>query len=308
MAANADHHLDISETHAFWDNTLPPRLTVKSGEVVEFETVEASDSQIVPGTSVEDLAKLDFSRIHPLTGPINVAGAEPGDTLQVDLLGFEHKGWGWTAQIPGFSLLAEDFPDPWLHIWELGDTTAEFRPGIVIPLEPFCGVMGVGPGEAGRVNTIPPRLNGGNVDIRQLVAGSTVYFPVLVPGALFSLGDTHAAQGDGEVCGTAIEATFTVRARFTVRKDLQVKELQYVAPPSVHRTGHTFNTTAHAPDLMVAAKNAVRYMIDHLVATKGLTRQEAYALCSVAVDLKISEVVDAPNWIVSASLPLGIFV
>ena len=178
----------------------------------------------------------------------------------------------------------------------------------MIPLEPFCGVMGVGPADPGRVNTIPPRLNGGNVDIRQLIAGSTVYFPVLVPGALFSLGDTHAAQGDGEVCGTAIEATFTVRARFTVRKDMSVPELQYAAPARANRTAASFNTTAHSPDLMVATKNAVRYMIDHLAASKGLTRAEAYALCSVAVDLKISEVVDVPNWIVSASLPLDVFV
>ena len=168
--------------------------------------------------------------------------------------------------------------------------------------------MGVGPGEPGRVNTIPPRINGGNIDVRQLVAGSTVYLPVLVPGALFSVGDTHAAQGDGEVCGTAIEAPMTVRLRFTARRDLQVKELRYSAPASVNRRSASFNTTGHSPDLMGAAKTAVRHMIDHLHAEKGLSRADAYALCSVAVDLKISEVVDAPNWIVSASLPLDIFV
>jgi acetamidase/formamidase len=302
------HRLDAPPTEAFWDNAVPPRITARSGEVVEFEIVDASDGQIAPGVAAETLTNLDFGRINLLTGPVAIEGAEPGDTLQVDVLGFESKGWGWTGEIPGFGLLAEDFPEPYLKTWELGKDTAEFAPGIVIPLEPFCGVIGVAPRDPGQLNTIPPRENAGNVDIRQLIAGSTVYLPVFIPGALVSLGDSHAAQGDGEVCGTAIEAPYTVRVRLTVRKDLHVRELQYEAPARANRTAATFNTTAHSPDLMEAAKQATRYMIDHLHETKGLTRAEAYALCSVAVDLRISEVVDQPNWVVSASLSLDIFV
>jgi acetamidase/formamidase len=302
------HRLAAQPTQAFWDNAVPPRITVKSGEVIELEAVDASDGQIGPGASAGMLTNLDFSRVNLLTGPVAVDGAEPGDTLQVDLVAFEGKGWGWTGEIPGFGLLADDFPEPYLKIWELEGDRAPFAPGIAIPIEPFCGVIGVAPREPGQFNTIPPRANAGNVDIRQLIAGTTVYLPVFVPGALFSLGDTHAAQGDGEVCGTAIESPYTVRVRLSVRKDLHVPELRYEAPPRANRTAATFNTTAHAPDLMEAAKQATRYMIDHLHETKGLSRADAYALCSVAMDLKISEIVDQPNWVVSASLPLDVFV
>ncbi len=238
-------------------------------------------------------------------------GAEPGDTLVVDIVSIKHKGWGWNSVLPGFGLLAEDFPEPYLHHYKLGETTCEFRPDIHIPYEPFCGVMGVGPREAGRFNTIPPRENAGNIDIRHLTPGSRAFFPVLVPGALFSCGDCHSAQGDGEVNGTGIETLMTVTLTFNVQKGANIPELRFITPPGKKLTvageGGYFVTTAHGPDLYKDTQQAIRYMIDHLATNYHMTREQAYCLCGAAVDLKISEVVDAPNWIVSAYLPLSIF-
>jgi len=308
----ATHHLDDTQPHAFWDNAYPPRLRIQPGDTVVFETLEASANQVTPQSSHEVVAKLDFSPIHPLTGPVYVEGAEPGDGLGVEVIRLKHKGWGWNAVIPGFGLLADDFSNPYLHHYKLGRTHCEFREDILIPYEPFCGVMGVGPKEPGRINTIPPRMNAGNIDIRHLTPGARVLFPVFVPGALFSCGDCHSAQGDGEVNGTGIETPMTVTLRFHVMKGANVPELRFITPPGQKLTvadeGGYFVTTAHGPDLFKDAQQALRYMIDHLSSEYHMTREQAYCLCGAAVDLKISEIVDAPNWIVSAYLPLSIFV
>ena len=311
MAFDIKHRLSQEHTHCRWDNSLTPLLRVEPGDVVQLETREASDKQIRPGSTVDILNQLDFSVIHPLTGPVEIVGAEPGDTLEVEILDIQPMEWGWTGIIPGFSLLASEFTEPYLKVWELQGDHAYFQPNIRIPLEPFCGVMGVAPTEAGSLDTIPPRLNAGNIDIKQLVKGAKVFFPVLYPGALFSLGDTHAAQGDGEVCGTAIEGPMLVTVRFGLHKDMPIPELQYTTPGSAVEKANVkgyYATTGHSPDLFVAAQKATRTMIDHLVKNYGLTRHEAFALCSVTVDLRISEIVDAPNWLVSAFLPLDIFV
>ncbi|HLZ80388.1 MAG TPA: acetamidase/formamidase family protein [Ktedonobacteraceae bacterium] len=305
------YRLTQQHTHCRWDNSIAPLVTVEPGDIVELETKEASDGQIVPGSSVDILAHLDFSVIHPLTGPVAVVGAEPGDMLEVEVLDIRSKEWGWTAIIPGFSLLADEFTEPYLNVWELQSDHAYFKPNIRIPLEPFCGVMGVALAEPGSLDTIPPRLNGGNIDIKQLVKGSKLFLPVLHPGALFSLGDTHAAQGDGEVCGTAIEGPMVVTVRFGLHKGVSIPELQYTTPGSAvekaNQKGY-YVTTGHSPDLFVAAQKAVRNMIGHLTKHYDLTRPEAFALCSVTVDLRVSEIVDAPNWLISAFLPLDIFV
>ena len=307
----ATHYLDDTQPHAFWDNSYPARIHIKSGDTVVFETLEASANQVTPTSADEAVATLSFDPIHPLTGPVYVEGAEPGDGLEVEIISIKHKGWGWNAVIPGFGLLGEDFPNPYLHHYKLGRTNCEFRKDILIPYEPFCGVMGVGPREPGRLTTIPPRENAGNIDIRHLTPGTRVTFPVLVPGALFSCGDCHSAQGDGEVNGTGIETPMTVRLRFRVLKGANIPELRFITPPGKKLTvtdeAGYFVTTAHGPDLFKDAQKAVRYMIDYLVPEHNMTREQAYCLCGAAVDLKISEIVDAPNWIVSAYLPLSIF-
>src|SRR6185503_15062405 len=254
---------------------------------------------------------LSFEPIHPLTGPVYVEGAEPGDALEVEIMSLQHKGWGWNAVIPGFGLLGEEFTTPYLHHYKMEGEVCYFSEKIQIPYEPHCGVMGVAPREPGRLNTIPPRENGGNIDIRHLTPGARVMFPVLVPGALFSCGDCHSAQGDGEVNGTGIESPMTVTLRFQVLKGANIPELRFITPPGKKLTvtdeAGYFVTTAHGPDLFKDAQQAVRYMIDHIASEYSMTREQAYCLCGAAVDLKISEIVDAPNWIVSAYLPLSIF-
>jgi acetamidase/formamidase len=307
----ATHHLDDTQPHAFWDNSYPARLRIQPGDTVVFETLEASAGQVGPDSPSEVVGNLNFDVIHPLTGPVYVEGAEPGDALVVDIVSIKHKGWGWNAVIPGFGLLAEDFTEPYLHHYKLGETTCEFRSDIHIPYEPFCGVMGVGPREAGRFTTIPPRENAGNIDIRHLTPGSRAFFPVLVPGALFSCGDCHSAQGDGEVNGTGIETKMSVTLTFNLQKNANIPELRFITPPGKKLTvadeGGYYVVTAHGPDLFKDTQQAIRYMIDYLSSEHNMTREQAYCLCGAAVDLKISEVVDAPNWIVSAYLPLSIF-
>jgi len=307
----AEHVLDDSVVHAFWDRDYPPRLEIDSGDTVTFSCRDASDAQVTPDSDAEAYATFDASRAHALTGPVAVRGAEPGDTLEVDILELKHQGWGWTAFKPrGIGLIPEDFDAPYLQHWTLEGDTCRFRDSneVAVPFEPFCGVMGVAPAEAGRLNTAPPRANAGNIDIRGLTVGATAYLPVLTSGALFSTGDCHAAQGDGEVCGTGIEAPMIVTLRFQVRKDLHVREVQFTTPSPLTRADRHgyFATTAHGPDLYDNARRAVRDMVAWLHRERGLTRQKAYVLCSVAADLKISEVVDAPNWIVACYLPLAV--
>ena len=297
--------------HFGWDNANAPVLRVAAGETVSFEVVDASGGQLTRSSTVAAVAALDFARVNPVTGPVYVEGAEPGDALLVEVLDFQSSGWGWTALIPGFGLLAEDFPTPFLHITRYGAGGVEFAPGIRLPLRPFPGTIGVAPAEPGLHSIVPPREVGGNMDIRDLTRGAKLWLPVRIRGALFSVGDTHAAQGDGEVCGTAIESPMTITLRFDVAKQAHLRRPQFElpAPPTRHVDERGYHaTTGIAPDLMQAAKDSIRDMIDHLGSEYRLSPELAYALCSVAVDLRISEVVDVPNWVVSAYLPKAVFV
>lgn len=299
------------QNHLAWDPAIPPIATVGSGDVVEFDCLDASNGQITADSTTESLASLDFAGVDQVNGPIAVDGAEPGDTLQVDLLDFAPGDWGWTASIPGFGLLADDFPDGHLKITRLPSATerVEFWPGIHLPLAPFCGELGVAP-ETGPLSTIPPDLHGGNMDTRHLVAGSTLFLPVFHAGARFSAGDGHATQGDGEVSGTAIETPMRALVRLTVRQDLHVTGPEFVAAPDPHaalRSGARYATDGIGPDLMTAARDALRRMIDWLGREHGLDPMQAYLLSSVAIDLRISEIVDVPNFVVTAHCPLGIF-
>jgi formamidase len=299
--------------HFGWDNSLEPALRAAPGDELELEAIDASGGQLERGSNTADVARLDFDRVNPVTGPVYVEGAEPGDALEIELLEYELGSWGWTAIIPGFGLLADEFTEPFLHISNYDAKGVAFTPEITLPTRPFPGTIGVAPAEAGHHSVVPPRAVGGNLDIRDLVRGAKLYLPVAVPGALFSLGDTHAAQGDGEVCGTAIETTMKVRLRLNLKKQAGLRRVQYELPAAAPSgaaaagAGGIYATTGIGPDLFEAARDAVRDMIDHLGRSYGLSPELAYALCSVAVNLKISEVVDAPNWVVSACLPKGVF-
>jgi acetamidase/formamidase len=309
VLAARTHLLAPDPPHYVWDNSLAPQLAIQSGDTVTFETRDAADGHFPLEATTAAVLTYEF-RGHPLTGPVHVEGAQPGDVLQLDVLEVRPAAHGWTAILPGFGLLPEDFPEPYLRTWDLSNGThATLGERIRVPLDPFCGVMGLAVAAPGEHPTMPPRRTGGNIDIKQVVAGSSLYLPVEVAGALFSVGDAHAAQGDGEVCVSAIEMASTTTLRLTLRKDLALAEPQFSTPGLRGRgsAGAAYVTTAHGPDLMANAKQAIRYMLDHLERDYGLSRLDAYCLASVAVDLRISQIVDAPNWIVSAFLPLDLF-
>ncbi|MFA9516425.1 acetamidase/formamidase family protein [Halopenitus sp. H-Gu1] len=310
---DADHALSHEEAlHTSWNNDHAPELRIESGETVTFECLNDSGPGITPETDAEELAETEFIG-HHLTGPVAVDGAEPGDVLQIDIQEVEHDDWGYTlirSGDRGKGLLPEEFPDPYLYHWDLDDDVAPFEAGIEIPIAPFPGVVGLAPAANGDHSTGPPRRVGGNMDIKHLTAGSTVYLPVEVADALFSIGDGHAAQGDGEVCVSAIETPTTITARITLRTDLDIDGPQFETTGPFTPSGRDepmYATTGIRDDLMDATKDAVLAMIDHLQERWGLTREEAYVLCSVAADLKINEVVDRPNWVVSAYLAESLF-
>jgi acetamidase/formamidase len=299
--------------HLGWDNALPPVLTVAPGTTIAFECQDASAGQLTAASTVADVATLDFGRINPVTGPVFIDGAEPGDAVKITLDAFAPSGFGWTANIPGFGLLADQFPDPALHLWtynKVGMGPAAFSPVGRVPLKPFAGTIGLALAEPGLHSVVPPRRVGGNLDIRDLSAGVTLYLPVEVAGGLFSIGDTHAAQGDGEICGTAIESPMSVILTLDLIKDARLAAPRFTTPGPVTRHLDTRGyevTTGVGPDLMTGAREAVSRMVDLLCATQGLQPVEAYMLCSVCGDLRISEIVDLPNWIVAFYFPRIVF-
>jgi acetamidase/formamidase len=305
------HTLSEDQIHYSWDVGNDAVLTVASGDTVVATTRDVSDNQITPRSEAGVLATLDWDRVYPLAGPIAVEGAEPGDTLAIEILDLQTRGWGWTAIIPGLGLLSEEFGEAYLRIFDLttGDTT-RLRDDIAIPVEPFCGTMGVCPAGAVQQAVMPPGRFGGNMDTRQLTRGTTLYLPVQVPGALFSFGDAHAAQGDGEVCVTGIESPMDVTLRLTLQKGRELPAPQFqtagALTPRVDHAGF-YGTTGVGPDLYVAAQDAIRAMVAHLSQSYGLSGEDAYVLSSLTVDLKISEIVDAGQYVVSALLPLAIF-
>jgi acetamidase/formamidase len=308
-----NHTIHRQHQHMSWDNTRAPAVRIAPGDTVDFRDIDAMCGQITAESKVSVLDHIDFGRVNPIAGPVYVDGAEPGDSLKVTLLGFEPSGWAWTGVIPGFGLLAEDFPKPALHIWSYDRTfaaPAAYGQWARVPLKPFCGTTGVAQRAAGSHSTIPPYATGGNMDIRDLSEGVELYLPVQVKGALYSIGDPHAAQGDGEVCGTAIESPMSVRAKIDLVKGGNLPFPRYVCPRPVTRhldaKGYDV-TTGIGPDLMEASKNAVRGMIDLLGKRHGLAAENAYMLCSVCGDLRISEIVDRPNWVVSMYLPRVVF-
>lgn len=304
-------HVARDRFHLAWDPAIPPIAKVPSGSIVSFDCLDASGGQLAAASTVDDLAKLDFARVDQVNGPVAVDGAAPGDTLQIDLLDFQPADWGWTAAIPGFGLLADDFPEPALRISRLPAVggRVEFLPGVRLPVVPFCGEIGVAPPDGPR-STIPPDVHGGNMDTRHLTAGATLFLPVFHEGARLSLGDGHAAQGDGEVCGTAIETPMHVSVRLTVRKDLHVTAPEFLTASGQEAerpVGRRYATDGVGPDLRTAAVDATRRMIDWLGREHGLAPIDAYMLCSVGIDLRISEIVDMPNVVVTAHCPLSIF-
>jgi formamidase len=348
--------------HNRWHPDITPLIHCEPGEVVILETRDAFDGQMGRGISFADVAGVNLDRLHPLTGPVHIAGAEPGDLLDIEVVDIEPDSYGYTSQVPGFGFLREQFPDPFKIDWNIADgwATSADLPGVRIPGAPFMGTIGLAPGHellaataareqalldrggfvlppstasavpsdpriaAHALRTIPPREQGGNMDIKQLSKGAHLLIPVDTPGGLFSAGDAHYAQGDSETCGTAIEMNATLHVRFHLHKGKAARQgirhprftrQDYFLPPEFAAPRRFYATTGisvgrdgvvHSESVSVAARNALLNMIDHL-GERGWTPQQAYAICSVAVDLRISQLVDVPNMLVSALLPEDIF-
>jgi acetamidase/formamidase len=306
----AEHTWDASRIHHAWDLSLEPALRIRSGDTVHYDIPMAGDGQVARGDRFEQ-ARFDFDTIYNLAGPLAIEGAEPGDTIRLEILSLEPGEWGWCAFLPELGLLAEDFPDGYLRTFDVGDRELiEFAPGVRIPATPFFGTMGNHPGEPEWALPFPPHRGGGNMDNRHLVRGATLWLPVHVPEAHFSVGDAHACQGDGEVCVAALECSMRSSLRFTL-EERTLPAPAWRSPagaltPRSDADGY-HATMGIADDLMEGARLAVRAMIGWLVAEHGLTREDAYILCSLAGDLKILEIVDAGMWNVGMTLPLVLF-
>ena len=294
----AHHHLPSTpETVAwgYWDAKRPPVLKIASGDTVTIDSLSGEPDDLPSHMALlpehrEVLAKTPRgSGPHLLTGPIHIEGAEPGDVLEVRILNVTlRQDWGWNIIEPLLGTLPDDFPiSRRLHIpLDRVKNTALLPWGTELPLDPFFGNFGVAPpAHYGRITSIIPREFGGNMDNRSLTKGATVYFPVFNRGALFSAGDGHALQGDGEVCLTAIETSMTGTFEFIVRKDLKV------AFPRAETATH-YIAMGMNEDLDDAAKQALRHMIAWIVELTGLPAIDAYTLCSIAADLRITQMVD----------------
>lgn len=351
-----------STGHNRFHPDIAPIVAVKEGEEVALATRDGVDGQLGPATTEADMAGMEAGAIHPLTGPVFVEGAEPGDVLEVEFLDIVPQPHAFTAIVPGLGFLRDVFSTPFLVHWTIRDgwATSPRLPGVRIPGAPFMGVSGLapsaaqvrawaarehelltrgglvfppdaagavpgsGPAATQGLRTLPPRENGGNFDVKQLTKGSKLRLPVAVPGALFSTGDGHFAQGDGEVCVTAVEMGATVAVRFRVLKGTVASRAMraprfshagYFAPPE-WAAPRGFVATMGMPirdddvndgeNLTLACRNALLNMID-LLEERGWSREQAYVICSVAADLRISNVVDVPNYVVSALVPEAIF-
>jgi acetamidase/formamidase len=299
-----EHTLQAQPTHSVWDRSLEPRLRIAPGDEVAFECVDASGGQVQPGMTLAQYLAIDRRRIHALTGPVWVEGAEPGDVLEVDVLSTRHAGWGWSSVIEGLGFLKERFGEPYLFHWQLeGEVTHSLAPAIV-PVRPFLGVMGVARADDGAFRTRPPGPFGGNLDVRELCAGSKLYLPIFNRGALFSCGDGHAAQGDGEVCINGIECPLDVTLRFHLHRQ------QPLAGPIVEASeaaakdspADAWVVVESGIDIAEAARGATSRMIDLLMSHWGFAAIHAYILCSVALKLRLSQVVNEPMYTVSAAL------
>ncbi|HYA55687.1 MAG TPA: acetamidase/formamidase family protein [Nitrososphaerales archaeon] len=301
------HHIGKDTFHYKWGKAHKPALSVKPGDTVEFEINDVGSWQITSDWKSEDMRKFDNSKLYPLSGPVFIEGARPGDSLVVEVQEVRNGDFGWTSISPGFGVL-DGFNEYYLYKWQLDNPRfARFEKGIKIPIRPFCGVMGVAPPEEGFFDVAPPGRHGGNLDVRHLTSGSRLELPVWVDGALFSVGDVHAAMGDGEVCISAIECAGTARLRFLLKEGSSPRWPRFYTKGDQRAKRGYYTATGIAGDLMEATKESVINMIEYLTDEYNLSREEAYVLCSVAADIRVHEVVDKPNWVVGTMIPLDCF-
>ena len=306
------HNLDDSILVHRWNNAIAPRITLSAGDRITLKMADSSGYQVQPTWTAADFKnKFDPLKVHALTGPVAIAEASPGDQLEIKIEEYQHRGWAWTSLIPGLGLLAEDFTEHHLFIWKLEDNKTHSFPGVTLDLHPFAGIIGVQRAESGEFRTRAPGPFGGNMDVRHLTAGTTLYLPVFVPGGNLLAGDCHAAQGDGEVCINGMEAPMSVTFTINVIKSAPLAGPAALCPSPLHppryqtKPWHLFIESDENP--REACKRVVRRAIEYLMKRLGVTAELAYTLCSVVLDLKISQLVNVPTTTVTGYLPEAIF-
>lgn len=313
MELGTGHTMHARQHHRGWSRDHVPGLIVAPGETIEVEIVDTSGGEITPRTTQDDLPGLDYSRFTPLTGPIAIDGAEPGDTVSITFLDFALSGWGWSVVSPRYGILADEFPESFVKIWHYdpsGSKPAMFNDSACVPIKPFPGIIGLAPAEPGCHSPLPPRHVGGNLDMRDISAGAVLHLPVEVTGGLLSLGDSHAAQGHGELAGTALESPMSIAIKVDLVKGWQLPGpwLTASGPVARHLDGAGYHVTCGVhDDLLEAARLAARHMIALLGRLHGCSPMEAYLLCSVCGDLVISEMVNRPTSVVSLYFPQTVF-
>ena len=306
----ASFHLQSDQRHLAWDNTLSPAVVVPPGDELTLELGDSSGGQIAEDDDASAIARFDLSLVNPCTGPILIDGLAAGDELTVSILAIETRNWAWTANIPGFGLLSDDFPDAHLWISRVNDGVVSLPIGIELPCRPMIGTIGVAPAAAGQFPLLVPTLAGGNMDIAQIGAGAILHLPTQVDGGLLSAGDAHAVQGDGEVCGTGAETSATVTLRIDTVRPERTAPVRLAAAPWFEHSERRRDTatdmvatTGIGPDLFQAARDATRRAIELMSARSGLDALDAYLLLSLVGQLRISEIVDVPNFVVTMHVP-----
>lgn len=299
--------LTAASTHDRWNRDLSPQLSVASDAVIHIECLDSSGGQLGPRSTLPDFLRIDRNKIHTLTGPVLVEDAQPGDVLQVEFLEITHRGWGWSSISPGLGFLPDRFTEPFFFSWKLNEHVSRSLAPAIVPLRPFCGVVGVAPGEEGEFRTRRPGVFGGNIDVRDLSSGATIYLPVQTPGALLSLGDAHAAQGDGEVCINGIECPVDVTVRLKILKNKKLTAPLVESAPTRLETAGKWIMVESGTEPLAAARRATLRMIEFLGEQWNLSPEHAYILCSIAMDLRLAQVVNVPMVTVCAALEKSIF-
>jgi acetamidase/formamidase len=308
MSLKLTSHLGRETSHQFWDRNLPPKLIVKPGAEVSLALRDPSNGQITADSTAEQLLQLDSTQMDPLTGPFFVDGAQPGDAVSVEILDIALGSWGWSAILPDLGLLADRYPGPYLKIWDVEAGYVEIGNGIRFDLKPMLGVIGVAPKSAGQHSSTVPTTAGGNIDVKYARKGSRILLPVFAEGALLSLGDAHALQGDGELSGTAIECEADVLIKVDLVRDAGLDAPVLDTPDPAGEMREQYRSfLGIGPDLLEAARAASAQATEAVAAALRVQHDEAYALLGIIAELRIHEIVDKPNWVVGCMVPLRVF-
>jgi acetamidase/formamidase len=293
--------------HKTWNRRQKPVLTIQPGDTVSLTAPDAANGEVTSKSTSEDIGRINYRRLDPLVGPVYIEGARPGDALKIDVLELKPLGWGWTALLPEFGILWREIKDPWLKVWTLDTNYVEMPNGSRFDLHPMIGCMGVAPAKDGDYASITPTNAAGNIDVRYLNVGSSLIVPVFNDGALLSAADGHALQGEGEICGTAIECPMEMTLKIELIKDARLEWPELLVKDTFPAAEGYRIFTGIGPDLMEAARDSVRHAISPLAKALNVDELTAYGLLGVVGELRIHEIVDEPHWIVGCMLPRRLF-